>query len=356
MLQRTTRATQQNLEARHWTVWLWLALASALLLGALVYAFILVLDPYQNVPFAPALPRAPVSQNQRFAYPALARNPAFDSAVIGTSTMRLLDPTALNAALGGRFVNLAMNSATAYEQLRMLDLFVTHHPRAKTVILGLDDSWCRRADEIERYTFRDFPEWMFDGSRWNDLLYLFNDKALENAVRMLELLNGKREPKYGADGFFDFTRDFGRYDPAAVHARLYPAGTAAPDPAAPPALAPSRAHPEWRFANLDLLRPLLSRVPAGTRMVLVFPPMHLAYAARAAEAYAECKGRVVAAVEEFPDIHVVDYLIASPITRDDANYWDPLHTIAPVAARMAADLGAVVDDGARSGEAYRILQ
>ena len=38
-------------------------------IGGLLYGFILILDPYQNVPFSPELARAPVSTNQRFAYP-----------------------------------------------------------------------------------------------------------------------------------------------------------------------------------------------------------------------------------------------------------------------------------------------
>ncbi len=341
--------------AATWRGFLCWALASALALGLAVYTFILVLDPYQNVPFSPALPRAPVSQNQRFAYPALARDPAFDSAVVGTSTMRLLDPAVLDVALGARFVNLAMNSATAYEQRQMLDLFLRHHPRAKYLVVGLDDSWCKVAVDADRYTFRDFPEWMFDESRWNDLLYLFNDKALENAVRMLELVTGEREPKYGPDGFYDFTRDFGRYDPAAVRARLVPAGSV-PAPATPVDLAPSQSHPGRRFANLTHLRPLLQRVPEGTRVALVFPPFHLAYASRAAESYAECKGRIVALARGFPHIHVMDYLIDSPVTRADGNYWDPLHTTREVAGTIAKDLGRELRGTAESGVNYRRLQ
>ena len=68
--------------------WLRVVLAGGGVLGVLIYAFILVIDPYQVVPFAPALPRAPISTNQRFSYPAIARSAAFDSAVIGTSTTR----------------------------------------------------------------------------------------------------------------------------------------------------------------------------------------------------------------------------------------------------------------------------
>ena len=51
----------------------WLLRTSAAL-GSALYAFILILDPYQDVPFSPPLPRAPISTNQRFSYAALARD------------------------------------------------------------------------------------------------------------------------------------------------------------------------------------------------------------------------------------------------------------------------------------------
>ncbi|MGR8920175.1 MAG: hypothetical protein ACU85V_11175, partial [Gammaproteobacteria bacterium] len=77
-------------------------LGTAFAFALAVAAFILVLDPYQTVSFSPPLARAPVSQNQRFAYPAIARNPAFDGLIIGTSTARLLDPERVGEPLGAR--------------------------------------------------------------------------------------------------------------------------------------------------------------------------------------------------------------------------------------------------------------
>ena len=103
-----------------WSRYLKFVLGSALMVAVVIYAFILVLDPYQNVPFSPALNRAPVSTNQRFSYPSIARDPGFDSVVIGTSTSRLLDPRLLGELTGASFAYLSMNSATAYEQLTAL--------------------------------------------------------------------------------------------------------------------------------------------------------------------------------------------------------------------------------------------
>ncbi|MCZ6896026.1 MAG: hypothetical protein O7H40_18510 [Gammaproteobacteria bacterium] len=318
-------------------------LFATLLIGVCLYAFILILDPYQNVPFSPALNRAPVSTNQRFAYPALARELDFDGAIIGTSTVRLLDPARLGQLLDARFVNLAMNSATAYEQTRIHEVFVRHHPAARYLVFGIDETWCNRADTIKQYTFRAFPEWMYDENRWNDLLYLFNDKALENAVRMLELLTGRREPKYRLDGYRDFTGDFGSYDLAVVRERLY--GTAQP-PVADVQIAPSLTQPGWDYPLLDVLRDVLNETPAPTRIILLFPPLHSHYVAGRIANLRECKGRLAALLPNFDNVAVLDFMHISPLTRADTNYWDPLHFTNEVAVSLERDIARVLERAA----------
>ena len=322
-----------------WTLYMRVLLASLGALGLAVYGFILLLDPYMDVPFSPALARAPISTNQRFSYPALARMQRFDSAVVGTSTMRLLDPQQLDAKLGTRMVNLAMNSATPYEQSRILEVFLRHHPQPRLVVLGNDGSWCSRKPSPANYTFRAFPEWMYDDDRWNDLLYLFNDKALEDAVRMAELLMGRREPKYRLDGYRDFTRDFGRYEAAAVRRRLYrgrPGGDAGHD------TEPSLTRPAWRYPLLPRMRALLGQVPATTRIVLLYPPVHRHYLENMAANLAQCKGRSAALLADMPNVVTLDYLKISALTRSDDNFWDAVHTTNAVARLIEDDLAAAV--------------
>lgn len=316
-----------------------------------LYSFILVLDPYQNVPFSPEFDRAPIATNQRFSYPAVARDPNFDALVMGTSTSRLLDPQSLGVLTGARFANLAMNSATAYEQQRIHELFVRHHPDLRYLVLGIDEVWCTRKPDPDPYTFRAFPEWMYDENRWNDLFYLFNDKALEEAVRMLELILGFREPKYRPDGYRDFTADFPPYDAAAVAKRLYkraPRGT----PTA--AVLPTRARKAWRYPLLNDLATLLADTPEGTRIVLFFPPLHAHYLERQAETFAECKGRVLELAAARPGLAVLDYLHVSPLTLDDDNYWDPLHFTRGVSQIIEQDVAAALVDGVPTSAHVRI--
>ncbi|MBI4694035.1 MAG: hypothetical protein HY749_08435 [Gammaproteobacteria bacterium] len=339
----------------HWTRFLRWFLGSFLLVAGALYAFILVMDPYEDVPFSPPLKRAPIAQNQRYSYPAVARDPAFESAVIGTSTLRLVDPALLDGPLRTRFANLAMNSATAYEELRMLELFVRHHPRPQYLVLGIDDSWCKQGTAPERYTFRGFPEWLYDANRWNDLLYLFNDKALENAVRMLQYARGKRRAKYARSGYKDFTAEFGSFELATIRRRVYGAAHAN----APPAfgqldLEPAAARPDLKLPNLEHLAPLLARVPAATRLVLVFPPFHAWHLAQEAHEVRECKARVLAAVAARPGLGVVDYMLDTALTRDDTQYWDALHPHKAVADRLARTIAAVLAGEAPTGAEFRV--
>ena len=332
-----------------WDKFLRTAITSFTVLVAFVYALILLVDPYQNVPFSLPLERAPISTNQRFAYPALARDPRFDSVIIGSSTLRLLNPEILDELTGAHFVNLAMNSATAYEQTRIHELFVRHHPETKTVIVGIDDSWCKRGASYEKYTFRAFPEWMYDDNPWNDLLYLFNDKALENTVRLIEYITGNREAKYETNGYKDFTADTGTYDIAAVGRRLYPKGP--PSQRRAPDVIPRREQPGWHYASHELLDELLDTTPKGAVTLLLFAPMHGYYLRRGEASYRECKARILALAAR-RRVGVMDYMIDSPITRSDDNYWDPLHYKARVARDIEGDIAARLGGEERVGERY----
>src|SRR5262245_6251800 len=112
----------------------------AILLGtfagaaALLYVFILLVDPYDDVPFSLPLQRAIVSAAQRHMYPQIARSRRFDSLIVGTSTSRLIDPTLLDAPLHAHFANLAMNSMSAFEQKTMIGYFEQHAGPIKTLV------------------------------------------------------------------------------------------------------------------------------------------------------------------------------------------------------------------------------
>ena len=308
-----------------WSTYLRIFIFTALLSILLLYLFILLVDPYDNVPFSLPLEREPISTNQRFAYPSLARKPGFDSAVIGTSTARLLKPERLNELTGNNWVNLAMNSATAYEQIEMLNLFLRHHPGAKHIVIGIDDAWCRPGKEIQKFTFRPFPPWMYDENRWNDLLYLFNDKALENAVRLVEYWAGKREAKYDGTGYRDFTEDFGEYDITVIKEKLS-LGLYKQNELAPNKLILQNEDIDDRFlyGAHSLLASRLSSF-SNVELTVLFMPLHANYLHRSAANYKNCKARILRIGGNHQNVKFIDRMQIDEMTTDDQNYWDPLH-------------------------------
>ena len=224
---------------RPWRAFLATLAGAAGGLGRLLAAFIVVSDPHDHLALSPDWPRVPINPNQRFSYPAIARSGRFDSLVVGTSTARMLRPATLGEAFGGRFANLSMNSATAYEQYRIAEVYLRHHPRPRAVVIGVDRVWCERGEHYERYTFREFPEWLYDDDPWNDLRHLFNLGTLEQAIRHLEYWLGRREPRYGDDGYHNFLPSAAEYDLERARELLYGAGGARPRAAPATAVEPS---------------------------------------------------------------------------------------------------------------------
>ena len=337
-----------------WTTYLRALFATVIGAGLFVYVFVLLVDPYDSVWFSPELEREPVSTNQRFSFPALARSGRFDSAVFGTSTTRLLRPSQLDAEFGAAFANLSLNSGTAYEQSALHGLFLRHHASPRTIIYGIDTVWCTVQDTYDRFTFRPFPPWLYDENRWNDVLYLFNFKAIEEAGQQFGFLVGLRQRRYGADGYTNFLPPQSDYDIAQARRHLY--GSTEPPP--PEALFPVGDQPDpteiagWSYATHDLMATMLTDAPAETQKILVFVPYHLSEFAlvgpRRREMLAECKRRLTALAETFPNTVVLDFMIPSAITREDSRYWDKLHyNIA-----TAAEFGAAIARGAlnRRGE------
>lgn len=297
-------------------------------LSLFLFAAAVIVDPYDSLLISPPFERVPITQNQRFAYPALAREPRFDSAVIGTSTSRLIRPDKLAETMGGSFVNLSMNSATAYEQTRIFALFLRHHPRPKTVLFGIDVVWCSPAKTYRKYTTRPFPPWLYDDNPWNDLMHLFNFPTLEEVGRMIAYFTGLRPPRYGLDGYSNFLPPESDYDLAKVQRGIY--GDQGPRRRAVESGAPDATkRARWTFATHALFREMLSTLPDDSRKIVFFVPYHHfiqpAPGSRKEAVWSECKRRLTKIAAGFANSHVLDFMIPSEITLADENYWDTLH-------------------------------
>jgi hypothetical protein len=306
---------------------------------ALLALVVLAMNPYGNLPRLVFGEHAIADSNQRFQYPALIRTRRFDSIVIGASDARLLKPHLLDELFGGRFANLAMNAAQAYEQYRVADLFIREVENPRTMLVALDHVWCREDALLNRTTFRGFPEWMYDGNRWNDFLYMLNATTVQTSARRLGVALGLRPKRFEA-GYEVFTPPESKYDPVKVRLKLWgPDGPHKIEAEAYVASATERA--SWQFPALAWLEEILGRFKG--RAVLVFMPAHAVQqpvpGSRGAAREEECKVRIAVIARRHGALPVIDFRIRSRITTDDANYWDPLHYRVSIADRIVKDIG-----------------
>ncbi|MCK9993614.1 MAG: hypothetical protein Dbin4_02134 [Alphaproteobacteria bacterium] len=323
-------------------------------LGLLLYLLIILIDPFDTLPLSPPLDRVPIASNARYSFPALARKPDYDSVVIGTSTARLLRPEMLNGLFSARFANLSMNSATAYEQTRLLEVFTRHHAAAKAVIVGIDVVWCEAGETIEKYTPRPFPEWMYDSNPFNDYLYQFNLYTIEQAGRQAGTMLGLRRLKYGRDGYTSFLPDLAAYDLTKVQASLAVSrANAQAETKAPQGFDPAGIN----FPALSMLRTMLGALPPHTQKILFMAPYHHARQSLpdsiSGMEWAECKKRVGAIVAQTPNTIAADFMIKSPFTTTDTNYWDPVHYSVEAAAILMSDLASAAQG--KPGANYVLL-
>lgn len=324
----------------------WLA-GTVIGLLALCIALIWVGNPYGNLPLSP-LAHVIMDDNQRFQYPAVARSGRFDSIVVGTSTSRLLEPARLEEALGGRFANLGMNSATAWEQTRLARLFQDVSPRLHTLLVVADNVWCDPRAGVERVTPRGFPEWLYDASPWNDLPYMLNMRTVEIGLRRIGYALGLQAPRLPYDGYEVFVGDDSRYDPAK--ARKYLFGDH-PPPRSPTYVATGPAGESgFTFPALDWLADLAASRDRWRRIVILLPPLHVRpwLTDKSAEPIQRrvraCKARLQEIARRH-DVAAVDFNIVSDITTTDENYWDGLHYRVHIAARVVDGLGRALRTG-----------
>jgi hypothetical protein len=325
-------------------------------LAAVLYGFILALDPY-GLRTGPGNPPSPIMDlNQRFMYPQVARSGRFDAAIFGSSTVRLLDPQKLGSSFGGSFANFGLNAGTPWEQLQLADLFLRHVPHPATLIFGLDRTWCEADADRKKLTFRAFPPWLYDDNPLNDYPEVFNLTSLEVAGRLALHRLGLLPERIRGDGYEVFVPDEALYDLARARLHLYGQGTPMGSGHDAPLSPEERA--ALRFPALEWLEAFVARVPVSAPVIIATMPIHVASQARAGTREAavdtECKARV-AALGARHGAAVVDFRFPSTVTSEDSNYWDPLHYRVGIAERVVVALA----DAYRGREAtdgfYRML-
>jgi hypothetical protein len=336
--------------AHDWRVFVRLFAATLIGLVAILYAFTLALDPF-GVRARPGRSPAPLMDiNQRYMYPQLIRSGLFDGAIFGTSTVRLIDPQKLGPAFGARLANFGMNAATPWEQVQLADLFLRYVPAPKLMVFGLDHTWCAAdaTDPDKRFTFRSFPPWLYAESRLAMLPHMFNLKSVEIASRVLWHSLGFARPRMRQDGYGVFTPPESRYNLAQAQAHIWEGPPRRIEPEVPAQALSEAERDALRIPAADWFDGIVKRLPASTRLVVLFPPIHVAVqpvpGSRGAAEDAVCKARF-AAVALRHGATIVDFRRPSAITAEDSNYWDRMHYRLGIADWLVESLKAAVTTG-----------
>lgn len=346
--------------------------------GTLVslYLAVYLIDPYDVFTYSLQAERTPVSSTRRHFNPGIARQNAFDSIIIGTSSAMLLKPQRMNSMLDAKIANLSIPAASPYEQLRLADLFRHYHDDLNLVIVTIDLAWCQtegagyylEVGDSQLEESRHIQEWMYATDFWSQLPPL-NSRIVKDTRRQFSAIFRSREFEYGRDGYTDFTARYARkYTEAHIQKLLYgKSKKRRRQPIQPKAKIDQATIDGWRFPDLVTLRDWLGSLPTTTRKVLFFPPYHhyngFLRGPKNEVLWPECKARVAKIGEAIPETTVIDFMFDSRVTLNDNNYWDSVHFKVGIANLLEDALGEVVmgSSGALAAEDkakkdfYRVL-
>jgi len=331
-----------------------------------IFLLIIIVDPFDTLPLSPDLPRVPIANNARFSFPMLAKSDSFNSAIIGTSTTRLLKPSQLNNLFNASFANFSMDAARSYEQSKIFAIFNKKHTDIKVVIFGIDVIWLSPRARDKYNPLHAFPEWMYDDNPWNDYLHQFNLMGIEEAGRQAATLLGLRPVKYGLDGHTNFLPDIGNYNINKVREKIY--GTKNYQSIRQNLLNKrkdkrfkqnlQKGKNSLTFPDHPLLADMLSSLPLKTVKIGFIVPHHIAKQPNPGssdmEVLEEGKRRITKLFASVPNGKVIDFMIDSPLTREDSNYWDSIHYTLTVAEKLPNMLYKATIFGEKSCE-YKIL-
>ena len=306
-------------ESQAWGRWLGTFLCMAALGACMIFALVILVDPYDSGRFGFIGIKGISDESPRTANASRGRNPQFSAAVFGNSTGQLLKPTELSQATGLRFVQLTIPGTGPREQIVLLRYFVRHHARADALVIVTDSVWC--TDDPALPIFNPFPFWLYSDSPIEYLGQLFSSRALGRLVRRVELGLGLRTPS-APDGYWNYE--------LLGHGEFRPA----PPPNEP---ADTAAVAETQFPAIEQRAGFIANVP-NVPVVLVMPPMIASYlprpGGRGAARLAACKGALARLVAGRPHSNFLDFRVDDPLTRDRQNFLDEGHYRAPVARRM----------------------
>jgi hypothetical protein len=317
---------------RFWRRWLVTLVVSALGPVAVLYAAVILIDPFSTGRFTPIKRIDLATNNYSYGHVVRIRDLSFDAAIVGNSHGMAFDPTRLNKLTGRTFAHLSRTGGLPGEQAILAEAFARQRRGLAPVIMViLDELWCGHLESHAKPS-DSFPTFLFGGSDRAYLSNVFTEHAIRTAARRLLRLAGLAEDRRRRDGL----------DPDAVNAMR----TASPRQLA--ALnsleRPSTAPLDLPMPSLALWPGLLAELDRETRLVLYFSPLPLGKVPQpgspAEQQLEACKAYFRAIVAARPHTIMIDRWVDDAFSRDIGNFSDPGHFrsgLAPALEQEIAD-------------------
>jgi hypothetical protein len=308
-------------EASTWGRWLATFVVALALGAAAVFALVSIVDPYDSGRVGLLGIKGVNDASPRTANASRARDPQFDSAVIGNSTGQLLKPAELSRLTGLHFVQLTTPGTGPREQLAIMDYFVRKHPKMGALVIVTDASWCSRDPALPQQ--HPFPYWLYGESDLDFFGRLFSGRALSLTWRRILVGLGLRQ-RTEADGYWDYEA----LGPREFQPVIVPRDDGGP--------APTKVSED--FPGVALLDVAVKKLPADLPVVLVVPPAYYTMLPKpgrvaAAEEQA-CNAALRKVVAGRLQSNFIDYRVDNRMTRERAHFMDFGHYRAPIARRM----------------------
>jgi hypothetical protein len=227
---------------------------AALLLASA--AFVYTADPLQVFRRSSGAPN--MYEAIEYQIPGIARHYAYDAVVTGTSTSNNFTAADLERTLGWHAVNFSVAGSTIAEQHAVLQTALATG-KVRHVLWGLDPFAFRR-DATEDQ----FPFYLYAGSGWRRVKYLWNLDAIRHGLRTMTLPAARRTSleQWTANNVWDHQYVYGR-DPV-LHAWAHRDALAGQELLASPAEAVDRfmrslilAYPQTDFRIVMLPQTVL---------------------------------------------------------------------------------------------------
>jgi hypothetical protein len=308
------------------------AFLGVLALGALlVFGFLAAVDPYDSGRFGWLDIHGVADTGTTTANASRARDPQFDSAIIGDSTAQRLMPAELSKATGLHFVQLAVQGGVPFEQLAVLDFFIRHHRQIGAIVVAADTPWCTHDADLP--SEHPFPYWLYRDGTLTYAQRIFSWRGIDHAIQRV-LIGLGRQQRRPPDGTFNYEDVY----PPEHHPRVK---QAEPEPL-------FTGEIDAPFPMLEQLAARIAKLPADVSVILLVPPTFFTTVpspgSRAAAEQDACDAALRAMVAGRRG-NFIDYRVDNALTRDPQNFVDLVHYRAKIADKIQHGVAASIKFG-----------